>query len=148
MGAEAVRNCTHLEWFHMTSHEQAASRVLQACVPTIHLAPSGGSTCDDSSASAAGRRSSRSPCCCSSSSPSRPRTHRPSRSWTAPRCCCRRPSTPGAVGTAATPAPPRRRRTSSAPASYVDYHETGGEPTTVVDRYPFAPGQLGNRRAE
>src|SRR4051812_25402283 len=31
-----------------------------------------------------------------------------------------------------------------APASYVDYHENGGEPTTVVDRYPFAPGQLGN----
>ena len=31
-----------------------------------------------------------------------------------------------------------------APASYVDYHELGGEPTTVVDRYPFAPGQFGN----
>src|SRR3954453_3903797 len=31
-----------------------------------------------------------------------------------------------------------------APASYVDYHELGGEPTTVVDRYPFVPGQLGN----
>jgi hypothetical protein len=28
-----------------------------------------------------------------------------------------------------------------APASYVDYHSLGGEPTTVVDRYPFAPGQ-------
>ena len=27
-----------------------------------------------------------------------------------------------------------------APASYVDYHELGGEPTTVVDRYPFIPG--------
>src|SRR5438477_12562651 len=26
------------------------------------------------------------------------------------------------------------------PASYVDYHEIGGEPTTVVDRYPFVPG--------
>jgi hypothetical protein len=25
------------------------------------------------------------------------------------------------------------------PASYVDYHELGGEPTTVVDRYPFGP---------
>jgi hypothetical protein len=25
-----------------------------------------------------------------------------------------------------------------APASYVDYHQIGGEPTTVVDRYPFA----------
>ena len=23
------------------------------------------------------------------------------------------------------------------PASYVDYHEAGGEPTTAVDRYPF-----------
>src|SRR5439155_11232372 len=32
-----------------------------------------------------------------------------------------------------------------APASYVDYHEIGGEPTTVVDRYPFTPGQFGNR---
>src|SRR5206468_3557037 len=31
-----------------------------------------------------------------------------------------------------------------APASYVDYHELGGEPTTVVDRYPFTPGQFGN----
>lgn len=28
-----------------------------------------------------------------------------------------------------------------APASYVDYHQIGGEPTTVVDRYPFASGQ-------
>ena len=26
------------------------------------------------------------------------------------------------------------------PASYVDYHEAGGEPTTAVDRYPFGPG--------
>src|SRR5438132_881029 len=26
------------------------------------------------------------------------------------------------------------------PASYVDYHEVGGEPTTAVDRYPFGPG--------
>src|SRR5437763_2586584 len=34
-----------------------------------------------------------------------------------------------------------------APASYVDYHEIGGEPTTVVDRYPFTPGQLGNTTA-
>jgi hypothetical protein len=24
-----------------------------------------------------------------------------------------------------------------APASYVDYHQVGGEPTTIVDRYPF-----------
>src|SRR4051812_25729378 len=24
-----------------------------------------------------------------------------------------------------------------APASYVDYHQIGGEPTTVVDHYPF-----------
>src|SRR5919199_4868711 len=30
-----------------------------------------------------------------------------------------------------------------APASYVDYHELGGEPTTVVDRYPFVPGPNG-----
>jgi hypothetical protein len=30
-----------------------------------------------------------------------------------------------------------------APASYVDYHELGGEPTTVVDRYPFATGSFG-----
>src|SRR5436305_8592589 len=30
-----------------------------------------------------------------------------------------------------------------APASYVDYHEIGGEPTTVVDRYPFVPGPYG-----
>src|SRR5205085_7350797 len=30
-----------------------------------------------------------------------------------------------------------------APASYVDYHELGGEPTTVVDRYPFAAGSFG-----
>jgi hypothetical protein len=30
-----------------------------------------------------------------------------------------------------------------APASYVDYHEFGGEPTTVVDRYPFVPGPNG-----
>ena len=29
------------------------------------------------------------------------------------------------------------------PASYVDYHEIGGEPTTVVDRYPFVPGPNG-----
>src|SRR2546423_7064691 len=28
------------------------------------------------------------------------------------------------------------------PASYVDYHEIGGEPTTVVDRYPFGPGAM------
>src|SRR5436309_4138238 len=34
-----------------------------------------------------------------------------------------------------------------APASYVDYHEIGGEPTTVVDRYPFTSGQLGNTTA-
>jgi hypothetical protein len=27
-----------------------------------------------------------------------------------------------------------------APASYVDYHQIGGEPTTVVDRYPFSSG--------
>jgi hypothetical protein len=27
------------------------------------------------------------------------------------------------------------------PASYVDYHEIGGEPTTVVDRYLFGPGR-------
>src|SRR5947208_2114190 len=30
-----------------------------------------------------------------------------------------------------------------APASYVDYHMIGGEPTTVVDRYPFVPGPYG-----
>src|SRR5437868_2800454 len=29
------------------------------------------------------------------------------------------------------------------PGSYVDYHEIGGEPTTVVDRYPFVPGPYG-----
>lgn len=28
------------------------------------------------------------------------------------------------------------------PASYVDYHEIGGEPTTVVDRYQFGPGAM------
>src|SRR5436189_4372873 len=30
-----------------------------------------------------------------------------------------------------------------APASYVDYHELGGEPTTVDDRYPFTSGSFG-----
>jgi hypothetical protein len=30
-----------------------------------------------------------------------------------------------------------------APASYVDYHTLGGEPTTIVDRYPFVPGPNG-----
>ena len=30
------------------------------------------------------------------------------------------------------------------PASYVDYKRAGGEPTVVVDRYPFTPGQFGN----
>src|SRR5436189_6473284 len=30
-----------------------------------------------------------------------------------------------------------------APASYVDYHQIGGEPTTVVDRYQFVPGPYG-----
>src|SRR5438045_3796388 len=28
------------------------------------------------------------------------------------------------------------------PASYVDYHEIGGEPTTVVDRYAFGPNSM------
>src|SRR5205814_1806111 len=28
------------------------------------------------------------------------------------------------------------------PASFVDYHEIGGEPTTVVDRYAFGPGKM------
>src|SRR5437868_2194683 len=28
------------------------------------------------------------------------------------------------------------------PASYVDYHEVGGEPTTVVDRYLFGQGAM------
>src|SRR5437868_10171496 len=28
------------------------------------------------------------------------------------------------------------------PASYVDYHQIGGEPTTVVDRYPFGAGMM------
>jgi hypothetical protein len=28
------------------------------------------------------------------------------------------------------------------PASYVDYHQIGGEPTTVVDRYLFGPGAM------
>src|SRR4051812_48340361 len=31
-----------------------------------------------------------------------------------------------------------------APSAYVDYKRLGGEPTLVVDRYPFTPGQLGN----
>jgi len=31
-----------------------------------------------------------------------------------------------------------------APSSYVDYKRLGGEPTVVVDRYPFIPGQFGN----
>jgi hypothetical protein len=31
-----------------------------------------------------------------------------------------------------------------APSAYVDYKRLGGEPTVVVDRYPFAPGQFGN----
>jgi hypothetical protein len=30
------------------------------------------------------------------------------------------------------------------PSSYVDYKRLGGEPTVVVDRYPFTPGQFGN----
>src|SRR4051794_32377244 len=30
------------------------------------------------------------------------------------------------------------------PSAYVDYKRLGGEPTVVVDRYPFAPGQFGN----
>src|SRR5206468_12129916 len=29
------------------------------------------------------------------------------------------------------------------PAAYVDYKTFGGEPTTVVDRYPFVPGANG-----
>src|SRR5438034_2513560 len=29
------------------------------------------------------------------------------------------------------------------PAAFVDYKRIGGEPTVVVDRYPFAPGQFG-----
>src|SRR5947207_9409455 len=29
------------------------------------------------------------------------------------------------------------------PAAFVDYKRFGGEPTVVVDRYPFAPGQFG-----
>src|SRR5436190_569147 len=31
-----------------------------------------------------------------------------------------------------------------APSSYVGYKRLGGEPTVVVDRYPFTPGQFGN----
>jgi len=31
-----------------------------------------------------------------------------------------------------------------APSAYVDYKRLGGEPTVIVDRYPFAPGQFGN----
>src|SRR3954467_9799692 len=31
-----------------------------------------------------------------------------------------------------------------APSAYVDYKRLGGEPTVVVDRYPFTPGQFGN----
>jgi hypothetical protein len=30
-----------------------------------------------------------------------------------------------------------------APSAYVDYKRLGGEPTVVVDRYPFTPGQFG-----
>ena len=30
------------------------------------------------------------------------------------------------------------------PSSYVDYKRLGGEPTVVVDRYPFKPGDFGN----
>jgi hypothetical protein len=30
------------------------------------------------------------------------------------------------------------------PSAYVDYKRLGGEPTVVVDRYPFTPGQFGN----
>src|SRR5881227_513203 len=29
------------------------------------------------------------------------------------------------------------------PAAFVDYKRFGGEPTVVIDRYPFAPGQFG-----
>src|SRR5213076_2726735 len=29
------------------------------------------------------------------------------------------------------------------PAAFVDYKRIGGEPTVVVDRYPFAPGPFG-----
>src|SRR5438552_15272302 len=29
------------------------------------------------------------------------------------------------------------------PAAFVDYKRFGGEPTVVVDRYPFAPWQFG-----
>jgi hypothetical protein len=31
-----------------------------------------------------------------------------------------------------------------APSAYVDYKRLGGEPTVVIDRYPFTPGQFGN----
>jgi hypothetical protein len=31
-----------------------------------------------------------------------------------------------------------------APSAYVDYKRLGGEPTVIVDRYPFTPGQFGN----
>src|SRR4051794_27326737 len=34
-----------------------------------------------------------------------------------------------------------------APSAYVDYKRLGGEPTVVVDRYPFTPGQFGNTTA-
>src|SRR5256885_1893788 len=33
------------------------------------------------------------------------------------------------------------------PASYSDYKRSGGEPTVVVDRYAFKPGQFGNTGA-
>ena len=31
-----------------------------------------------------------------------------------------------------------------APSAYVDYKRLGGEPTVVIDRYPFKPGTFGN----
>src|SRR3954470_10744399 len=34
-----------------------------------------------------------------------------------------------------------------APSAYVDYKRLGGEPTVVVDRHPFTPGQFGNTGA-
>jgi hypothetical protein len=36
------------------------------------------------------------------------------------------------------------KTTIFAPSAYVDYKRLGGEPTVVIDRYPFTPGQFGN----
>jgi hypothetical protein len=52
-------------------------------------------------------------------------------------------STTGGGGNGGTTSSVSSASNIFAPASYVDYHELGGEPTTVVDRYPFVPGPYG-----